>query len=363
VPFAVKANIEVAGLPYTAGTPLRAHVTGEADAPVVAALERAGAVLVATTHMSEWALGATTQNHHLGPARNPRDPERTPGGSSGGSGAAVGAGLVPLALGTDTGGSVRIPAALCGVVGLRPTTGTVSNERTVPAAPSFDLVGPLAADARHAALALDALTGSATDLEAPVGGIRVGVLGGSWRAAPLTAATAAALDRAAGELAGLGLRVGAARLDGHGEAHAAVGDLLLAEAAAYHRERLARQPAAFGPDVLARLRRGAGVTPERIAEARATGRAFAARVDALLREHDVLLAPACPFPAPRIADSEPVAMTAQLTRFTAAWALAGVPALAVPIGDVDGLPVAMQLIGRRGDDGLLLRIAHAYERR
>jgi aspartyl-tRNA(Asn)/glutamyl-tRNA(Gln) amidotransferase subunit A len=363
VPFAVKANIEVAGLPHTAGTPLRADVMGAVDAPVVVALEAAGAVLVATTHMSEWALGATTQNHHLGPARNPLDPQRTPGGSSGGSGAVVAAGLVPIALGTDTGGSVRIPAALCGLVGLRPTAGAVSNERTVPAAPSFDVVGPLARDARRLALAFDALTGSRTALGGDLGGVRVGVLGGAWRAAPLWPDVGVLLDAAASELAELGMRVGPAELDGHAAATDAIGDLLLAEAAELHADRLATQPGAFGPDVLSRLRRGAAVTPQRRAAAQREGEAFAVRLDALLHEHDVLLAPACPFPAPRIADCEPVAMTAQLSRFTAAWGLAGVPALAVPVGLVDGLPVAMQLVGRRGADGLLLRIAHAYEQR
>lgn len=158
---------------------MRADVLGEVDAPVVAALEGAGAVVVATTHMSEWALGGTTQNHHLGPAPSPLDPKRTPGGSSGGSGAAVAAGLVPIALGTDTGSSVRIPAALCGLVGLRPTAGAVSNERTMLAAPSFDAVGPLARSAREAAVAFDALTGSATDLDGDIAGLRVGGLGPS----------------------------------------------------------------------------------------------------------------------------------------------------------------------------------------
>jgi aspartyl-tRNA(Asn)/glutamyl-tRNA(Gln) amidotransferase subunit A len=365
VPVAVKENIEVAGVPYGAGSPLRSGVIGERDAPVVEGLQRAGAVLVATAHMSEWALGGTTQNHHYGPARNPVDPERTPGGSSGGSGAAVGAGLVPIALGTDTGGSVRIPAALCGVVGLRPTAAAVSNVRTVPAAASFDMVGPLARDARDAALAFDAIAGAdtAARLEDDVAGLLVGVLGNTWRGEPLEAATAAALDGAATDLEGLGLRVAPAALDGHHEAHVAVGDLLLAEAGAFHADRLAQRPGAFGPDVLARLRHGAAVDARRRRDAEAIGRAFAARVDAALGEHDVLLAPACPFPAPRIADSEPLAMTALLTRFTSCWALAGVPALAVPVGRVDGLPVAMQLIGRRGDDGLLLRVAHAFGRR
>jgi aspartyl-tRNA(Asn)/glutamyl-tRNA(Gln) amidotransferase subunit A len=376
VPIALKDNIEVAGVPMTAANGfMRKHIA-RSDAPVTTALKQAGAVIVGKLHMSEWAIGGTTQNIHFGVGRNPWDPDRVPGGSSGGSGAAIAADLALATLGTDTGGSIRLPGSLCGAVGLRPTKGRVSNRGSVPVAHSFDTIGPLARRAEDVAVVLAAIVGY--DREDPVSedvlvddyvgeltrgveALRIGVLGGSFRGEPLTPATATALDAAALRLGSLGLHVDEVVLPGHLAAVELTADLLLAEAAAFHAQRLAERPDGFAPDVLVRLRRGAAVTGTQYASGRQAQRRWRREVLEALEHHDILLAPGCPFPAPLISDSDPLAMTGLLAHFTSVWVLAGTPAMVVPAGFVDGLPVAMQLIARPFAEATLLRAAHAYQ--
>ena len=376
VPIALKDNIAMAGVAMTASSGfLRDNVSAE-DAPVTAALRRAGAVLLGKLHMSEWAIGGTTQNIHFGVGHNPWDPERSPGGSSGGSGAAIAADLALVTLGTDTGGSIRIPGSLDGAVGLRPTTGRVSNAGSIPVAWTFDAIGPLARRAADVAAVLAVIAGYDREdpvsvecpvddylgaLDAGVAGMRVGVLGGSFREAPLTAATAAAIDGAIAVLGGLGMAAENIILEGHDEAVEVTGDLMLAEAAAFHSERLAEHPEGFAPDVLTRLRRGAAVTGPGYALGRQRGREWRRRALEALSRNDVLLCPGCPFPAPLIAESDPLSMTGLLARYLGVWVLAGLPAVVVPAGFVDGLPVAMQLVGRPFDEATLLRVAHAYQ--
>lgn len=376
VPLALKDNIGVGGVPLTAASGfLRDNVATE-DAPVTRALHDAGSVLLGKLHMSEWAIGGTTQNVHFGVGRNPWDPQRVPGGSSGGSGAAVAADLALATLGTDTGGSIRLPASLTGVVGLRPTRGRVSNRGSIPVAWSFDAIGPLARRAQDVAAVLEVIAGyDAADpvceavpvdgyvaaLQRSPEGLRLGVLEGSFRGDPLTAPTESALDAATEVLAGLGLTITSVALDGHLEAIEVTADLLLAEAAAFHADRLAQHPEGFAPDVQTRLRRGQALSGSDYGAGRQHQRRWRRRVLEALEEHDVLLAPACPFPAPRIADSDPLLMTAQLSHFTSVWVLAGVPAVVVPVGFVDRMPVAMQLVGRPFEEANLLRVAHAYQ--
>jgi aspartyl-tRNA(Asn)/glutamyl-tRNA(Gln) amidotransferase subunit A len=376
VPMSLKDNIEVAGVPMTAATPSMSGNVAESDAHVTTALRRAGAVLLGKLHMSEWAIGGTTQNVHFGPGHNPWDPTRLSGGSSGGSAAAIAADLALATLGTDTGGSIRLPASLCGAVGLRPTSGRVSNRGSVPVAWSFDTIGPLARRAEDIAAVLGVIAGYDSEDPAcedvPVDdytaalargteGVRIGVLRGSFRGEPLTSATAAALDRAAAVLEGLGVRVEEVLLPSYPAVVDATADMLLAEAAAFHEQRLAERPDEFAPDVLARLRKGEAVSGPRYAAGRHTQRRWRREVLDVLERHDALLAPGCPFPAPLISESEPVAMTGLLAHFSSIWTLAGTPAMVVPVGLVDGLPVAMQLIGRPFDEATLLRVAHAYQ--
>jgi aspartyl-tRNA(Asn)/glutamyl-tRNA(Gln) amidotransferase subunit A len=378
VPIALKDNIAIAGVRMSAASGFRREVAPETeDAPVTAALKRAGAVLLGSLHMSEWAIGGTTQNVHFGYGHNAWDRDRVPGGSSGGSGAAAAAGLALVTIGTDTGGSIRLPASLNGVVGLRPTHGRVSNRASIPVAWSFDTIGPLARRAEDVALVLGAIAGydagDPASVDAPVDdyvaalgrgveGLRVGVLGGSFRAAPLADGVRARLDEAERALGGVGVTLEEATLDGLEPAIELTADLLLAEAAAFHADRLASNPDGFAEDVQTRLRRGQGVTGPAYGAGRQEQREWRRKVVELLDEHDVLLSPACPIPAPLAAESDPLPMTAVLAHFTGVWVLAGVPAVVVPIGFVDGMPVAMQLIGRHLDEGRLLALAHAYQR-
>jgi aspartyl-tRNA(Asn)/glutamyl-tRNA(Gln) amidotransferase subunit A len=377
VPIALKDNIAIAGVRMSAASGFRREVAPETeDAPVTAALKRAGAVLLGSLHMSEWAIGGTTQNIHFGYGHNAWDRDRVPGGSSGGSGAAAAAGLALVTIGTDTGGSIRLPGSLNGVVGLRPTHGRVSNRASIPVAWSFDTIGPLARRAEDVALVLGAIAGydagdpasidvPVDDYVAAVGsgvdGLRVGVLGGSFRAAPLADGVRVRLNEAERALGGLGVTLQEATLDGLDQGIELTADLLLAEAAAFHADRMASNPDGFAKDVQTRLRRGQGVTGPAYGAGRQEQREWRRKVVELLDAHDVLLSPACPIPAPLAAESDPLPMTAVLAHFTGVWVLAGVPALVVPIGFVDGMPVAMQLIGRHFDEGRLLALAHAYQ--
>ncbi len=375
IPVALKDNIEVAGLPMTAGTRYYDGGVAERDAPVWERMRRAGAVLIGKLSMSEWAIGGTGQNVHYGPCRNPWDPERVTGGSSSGSAAALAAGMAMATLGTDTAGSVRIPAALCGVSGLRPTAGRVSNRGSVPVAWGFDSVGPMARRAEDVALLLRVIAGYDRDDPASVdvasedyvaalsrdaAGLRLGVLGGDW-IADADRAVVAALREAGEVLARLGASVEDAELAGRADAFALTAEMVLAEAAWVHRERLAKTPEVFAPDVLARLRRGDAVTGPQYAWGRQRQRMWRRSVLEALEGLDLLMMPACPIPAPKIADSEPLMMTARLTPTISMWVLSGMPAMVLPAGFCDGLPIGVQLVGRPFAEATVLAAAHAYQ--
>ena len=376
VPIGLKDNIAVEGVPMTASTAVLRDNVADHDANVVMRLRAAGAIIVGKMHMAEWAIGGTTQNLHFGPARNPWDTARVAGGSSGGSGAAVAADLLPVTLGSDTGGSIRIPAALNGITGLRPTAGRVSNHGTIPVAWTFDTVGPMARRAEDVACVLGVIAGY--DPEDPVtadrpvdnyeaalahgaDGLTVGLLGGEFRDR-LPAETAALHDAAAGVFEDLGARVVAVDgLSGVERVGEWTADLLLAEAAAFHAGRLAETPEVFAEDVLARLRRGAAVTGPRYAEGRQEQRRWTREVLGALERVDLLIAPATPGPAPLLAESDPLHTTRHLAQYVSIFGFARVPSLAVPVGFTDGLPVSMQLVGRHFDEAMLLRAAHAYQ--
>ncbi len=374
--IAVKDNIDVGGVRGTRGSAFFAERIAPADAECVRRLRAADAIVVGTANLHELAYGATTDNPHHGTCRNPWDRTRTPGGSSGGSGAAVGADLCLAALGTDTGGSIRVPAALCNVSGLRPTFGSVSTVGTFPAGPSLDTVGPLARSVEDVAALTDVLAGydpadpwaveRATVPALPglgdgVAGLRIGVAAGGVFD-EIDPDVAANVRASADRLDALGAHVDEVSIEGSDEAveHGAV--LIRAEALANHRERLAREPERFGPDVRRRLELGREIGGDDLAAATAAIQRWRHRVARRLHALDLVVTATCPGTAPQIDGAEMIATTARLTRITLVFSLAHVPALSIPAGPgSDGLPTGLQIVAAPGRDDLTLRAGHALQ--
>ncbi len=349
----VKDVIDVAGMPTTAASKVLYRVP-DRDAECVARLRAAGATIVGKLNTHEFAFGALTNSPHFGPALNPWDPARTTGGSSGGSAAAVAAGLVDLALGTDTAGSIRIPAALCEVTGHRPTVGLVPTDGVVPVAWTLDAVGPLARTAKQCRHALEIMAGRALEADVPVR--RVGIVTRLFEEAD--PAVAAVCEDALRELEGDAEPVD---LPLHEEIATITQLVMLPEAAAVHIHWLRTRLADYGPDVRARALAGlllpstAYVTGLR---ARNWARSLWERE---LGELDLLVAPAMPIVAPRL-DAIPPDYRLLIMPYHSPAALLGLPVTVVPCGFVDGLPVALALMGRAGDDGLTLRAAEQFQR-
>lgn len=357
VPVGVKDMIDVAGMPTRAGS---AHFAGRgpagADAACVRRLRRAGAVIVGKTTTHEFAYGPTGDRSADGPSRNPHDPARMSGGSSGGSAVAVSAGLVPFALGTDTGGSVRIPAALCGVAGFKPAYGAIGTRGVVPLAPSLDHVGVIARDARDCLVVAEVLGGVSGTRETA----RPDHRGPSVRAAWITPVTTVDPDVAGAARAVLE-RANAPVADvswpaprdwrAAGRAFTAIQGR---EVSAVHAERLARAPELYDPEVLRRLEAAAAVGEADAAAGRRTRAALRSSVRRLFERVDVLALPTVPIVAPRtgarevIADGRVVDVREALLSLTSVWNLLGLPAFSVPAGTVRGLPVGLQLVVRPG---------------
>lgn len=382
VPVAIKDLIAIEGVPMTAGSSFLGRDPSPASATVVRRLEDAGAIVLGTTALHEFALGMTGVNPHGRTPRNPWDRDRIAGGSSSGSAVAVAAGLAAAAVGTDTGGSIRIPAALCGIVGLKPTFGRVSRHGVLPLAASFDTVGPMARSVEDAALMLEAMAGhDEADLQsspAPVDpytaalasapDVRVGRLSGPYVEADLDPTVAEAVEEAARACSDAGFSVRPVTLRTIESAHQAQLTVLLAEAAAYHRAAYPDRETAYGPDVRALLSQGAATAPEAVSAARAALAGLQAEVAALQRETPILLTPAVPIGAPPIADVDFAGTRWQeirraLGRFSRLFNATGLPALVIPAGLTgDGLPVAVQLAAPPLAEGLLLAVARRLER-
>jgi aspartyl-tRNA(Asn)/glutamyl-tRNA(Gln) amidotransferase subunit A len=377
LPVALKDNIDTAGIRTTAGSAFFADRVPDRDAEVSRRLRESGAVLLGKLALHEFAYGATTQNPHHGSCRNPWDLDRIPGGSSGGSGAAVAAGLCAAALGTDTGGSVRIPAAVNGVTGLRATAGRVSNRGVFPITWTFDTVGPLARSVEDAALVFSVLAGYDVEdpgsVDRPVGDVLAGLdegLEGLRIGVPRTfffdgvdADVAARVRDAAEALARGGAAVEEIDLPGAEAADATTIPIIQAEAYAIHRRRLEERPERFGEDVRRRLLLGADVSGATYAECRERAREWRRSVELAFRDVDLVLTPATETTAPRADSAEMIATTRRLTRLTYAWSLAGLPALSLPCGfDRAGLPVGLQLAAAPFAEATLVRAGGAYQR-
>lgn len=363
IPVGAKDLIDTAGLRTTRGSRHFDRHVPTVDAAVVVALRQAGAVIVGKTHTHQFAYGPTGDIAHTGPARNPHDPTRMAGGSSSGSGAAVAAGLVPAALGTDTGGSVRIPAALCGVVGLRPTQGAVSMDGVFPLSPSLDTVGPLAATVADAAVVWSALAGRQMEsVPAPVAGLQVGVVRSDVvdRVVPTQAA---ALKRACAELAATGFVLRDVPVPEMEDWARRYVEILGPEARALHADRVRNAPSDFDPEVLARLTSAAEVPGwHYVAAQEIRAGVLGAYPDRL--GVDLLVLPTVPIEAPMVGARDVdlgagwTNPAAALLAFNSPWSLLGLPAISIPVPAPDAaLPGSIQLVARSGAEAQLLAVA------
>ena len=377
VPVGVKDLCETKGVRTTAGSKILADWVPDGDATVVQKLRNAGAIIVGKTHMHEYAFGATGVNDHYGPARNPWNTDCITGGSSSGSAAGVAAGLCFAALGSDTGGSIRMPASLCGITGLKGTYGRVSLAGVVPLSWSLDHVGPMARTAQDCALVLEAIAGrdpldpSTADvpieewssmLEGGVAGLRIGVPAG-YAFEHTDPDVAAVVRDAIASLKRLGADVRDVELPIIADYWSSATQVLIGEAAAYHQKNLEERPQDYGDITRARLQLGLNQkAPDYIRAARARDEARRTADEALFSEVELLAMPTTvrtAVPIDSLASDDP---TVGLTRLTAPFDLTGQPACSIPCGFTDaGLPVGLQLVGRRFDERTVLRAAYTYE--
>jgi aspartyl-tRNA(Asn)/glutamyl-tRNA(Gln) amidotransferase subunit A len=379
IPVGIKDNYSTADLPTRAGTSVPALTFPMEDSHCVARLRAAGAVILGKLRMHEFAWGMVTP-----PARNPWDPERVPGGSSGGSGAAVAARLCPAALGSDTGGSIRIPAALCGVVGLKPTYGRVGRSGIVPHSWSLDHAGPLTRTVADAALMLQILAGPdsgdpatraepvpdyTAGLDQPLRGLRVAVIRNHFFDA-VDDDVAAAVDGALRYFTDQGCAVRDVTVPSLRYGLGAIYAIELASSTAYHDRSLARgHVAGFAGDVRDLVEMGRLVTGPDYLKAEQARAVIMAEMAAVLAEADVIVGPASPLTAWRTDETEVAiagraeSVLAASWRLTYPFNLTGLPAIALPCGfDRRGLPISLQIAGRPFAEAVVLRAAHQYER-
>jgi aspartyl-tRNA(Asn)/glutamyl-tRNA(Gln) amidotransferase subunit A len=377
IPIAAKDLFETAGLRTTGGSSIFVDYIPTTDAAVIRKLREHGAVIIGKTNLHEWAVGATNINPHYGATRNPWDQSRVPGGSSGGSAAALAARMCLGALGTDTGGSIRIPSAACGIVGLKPTHGLVSLTGVAPFSWSMDHAGPMALTVEDCAILLDAISDyDLTDPEStrrptaenyqasinrPVDGLRLAVpknyffdsLGSDIRRT---------IEEAVRTLEKSGAHVSEVTFQDVEEDVKISGLIRLAEGAAVHYRDLIEKRSEIGSDVLERLEWGSRVSTRDYVLAKRTQAARIRLRDQFFENFDLLATPTIPIEPPLIAGLNSVQAARELTRFTVPFNLAGVPAISVPCGfSNSGLPIGLQLVAGRWKETILLAAAHGYQ--
>ncbi|MBL8831183.1 MAG: AtzE family amidohydrolase [Rhodospirillales bacterium] len=379
VPFAVKNLFDVAGLTTRSGSKINRDLPpAAADGPLVARLDAADAVLVGALNMGEYAYDFTGENAHDGPSRNPHDVSRMSGGSSGGSGSAVAAGMVPLALGSDTNGSIRVPSSFCGLFGLKPTFGRLSRAGSFPFVASFDHLGPFARTAADLALAYDAMQGpdpadpacaqravapTLPSIAAGIDGLRIGALGGYF-ARGGDPVIYAALDKVA---KALGAATGVELPEAH-RARAAAFVITNVEGAQLHLDRLRKRAADFDPATRDRLIAGNLLPAAWYAQAQRFRTWFQREVAKVFGSFDVLLAPSTPCTAPLIGqqtfvlDGKEVPLRPNIGIYTQPISFIGLPVAAVPVQGVSSLPVGVQVIAAPWREDVALRVAHELER-
>jgi aspartyl-tRNA(Asn)/glutamyl-tRNA(Gln) amidotransferase subunit A len=370
IPFALKDVIDTAGILTTAHSRVLKDNCPQRDAAVVTRLYDAGAILLGKLATHEFAHGGPSFDLPWPPARNPWDLTRFTGGSSSGPAAAVAAGLVPAALGTDTGGSIRIPAALCGVTGLKPTYDLVSRQGIIPNSWTFDHCGPLAWTAEDCAIVLQAIAeGDAPrnyrdGLRRDLKGLRIGVIRHFWEEdLPVAPAVSAAMNAAIDLLCGLGARVEPVRVRPLQEYTDVKNLISEAELFSVHQQLLARRAEDLGKIMRSRILAFCTFQAVDYVQAQRQRKALVQDITSVYERYDVLLT-AAPGPAPRLESSRTIGLHDkwEKPKFTAFASVTGGPAVALCNGyDDDGMPLAMEVSGRPYDDGLVLGVAHAYE--
>ncbi len=378
VPFAVKNLFDVQGLSTRAGSKINRELRPSSrDATLIERMEAAGAVLVGALNMGEYAYDFTGENVHDGPSRNPHDATRMTGGSSGGSGGAVGGRLVPIALGSDTNGSIRVPSSLCGIFGLKPTYGRLSRARSFPFVFSLDHLGPFARNVSDLALAYDAMQGpDAQDaacapravepvtplLRADIGALRIAIAGGYFQnnLFPEAREAVARVAKALGVTATVEIPEAA-------RARAAAYVITAAEGASLHLDRLRTRPGDFDPAVRDRLLAGAMIPAALVDRAQKFRRWYRARVMEVFNGVDAIIAPATPCVAPKIGqatfvlDGIEMAVRPNMGVHTQPISFIGLPVVAVPV-PLEPMPIGVQIIAAPWREDIALRVAYALER-
>jgi len=376
VPISLKDLYFTRGIRTTGGSKILADWVPDHDSAVGERLRQAGAVLVGKNHMQEFAFGTTNLNSHYGPARNPWDPSRVTGGSSGGSAVAVSLGMSFASMGSDTGGSIRMPAALCGVAGIKPTYGRVSRFGVLPLAWSADHAGPLARGIEDLAILLGAIAGhdprdpASVDRPVPdyqqhlggeVGDLRIGLIE-EYLDEPSEPEIKAAVEAAAKVLEGLGARVERFSFAEVTEYIGAQTTIIYAEAAAYHARWLAERPQDYTASVRERLQIGMLLPAIDYVNAQRARRLLIERMNKVMERYDVLISPTVPVAAPTIDESERPEVNNNLARFTRLFNMLAGPTASVPCGFTQsGLPIGLQIAGRAWEESTVLHLARAYE--
>jgi aspartyl-tRNA(Asn)/glutamyl-tRNA(Gln) amidotransferase subunit A len=365
IPIGLKDLIDTAGVRTTAASAIFRDRVPVEDAEVVKKLKAAGAVFIGKQNLHEFAYGGSSLISHFGPVRNPVNPEFIAGGSSGGSAAAVATGMCFAAIGTDTAGSIREPAALCGVVGLKPTYGLVSTQGIVPLSTSLDHAGPITRTVEDAAIVLDAITEKPANHRQTVSlGIRNFTLGipRKYFFENVERQILSAVEQAIEQLTALGCTVRELDLPINDDR-----TVFLAESHGYHRNKITSSAELYNPETLRRVRVGDEITEAEYRSALLELQKTRREITEKLREVDVLLTPTTPIPAPRISDlmgdiSRLRPAEIVLLRNTRPMNVWGLPAISVPCGFTsDGLPIGLQIAGARGEESKILRVAQALE--
>ena len=378
VPFAVKNLFDVAGLPTRAGSKINRDLApAKRDATLIERMEAAGAVLVGALNMGEYAYDFTGENIHDGPSRNPHDTTRMSGGSSGGSGSAVGGALVPIALGSDTNGSIRVPSSFCGIFGLKPTYGRLSRARSFPFVASLDHLGPFARSAADLALAYDAMQGPDAEDSActtrglaptlplianPISDLRIAIAGGHFQKNVFPEAVEA-IGRVAKALGATQV----VDIPEASRARAAAYVITTTEGASLHLDRLRKRPNDFDPAVRDRLIAGAMVPAPMVDRAQKLRRWYRAQLAEIFKSVDVLLAPATPCTAPKLGqvnfnlDGVELPVRANIGIHTQPISFVGLPVVAVPV-PLEPLPIGVQIIAAPWREDIALRVAHTLEK-